>query len=176
MIETEQSAEHVADKDKVHRGIALSYVKAWLSLPDAPADLLGTVLPVLAALDPEEPHEIRLRAAALGDEHPDTHRMVWKDLKEAAIAVHRSPVRHLWYRWNPETGKEHQCFADLIWAVEVRVDSVQREVELVFCPRLIEYLPTILVTLSDFATRRPTASITPTVNRSLTDYCHKRQR
>ncbi len=175
MIEAELPADHVVDREIVQRSIALSYVKAWIDLPRAPADLLGTVLPVLAAQESRETSTILLSAEAFGDNHPDAHRMVWKDLKKAAIAVHRSPVRHLWYRWNPKTGKEHRCIADLIWATEVRADPVRREVELVFWPRLIEYLPAILVSLSDFETRPLAVSVTPTANRSPTDYFYKRQ-
>lgn len=173
--ETERSAQYVADQDKVQRSIALSYVKAWQKLPPGPGDLLGAVLPVLAAREPSEDPEIRLIAEAVGDDDPDVHRAAWKELMKAAAAVHGSRVRHLWYRLDPETGKELRCFADLVWTKEVRVDSLRREVELVFCRRLIEYLPAILGPLGESATRPPSVNVKPATSGGLTAYCHERQ-
>ena len=175
MIESERSTERVVDQDTVQQSIALSYVKAWQNLPQAPADLLGTVLPFLAARDLQEFPTIRLCADARAGDRPDAHRNAWESLEEAAIAVHQAKVRHLWYRWNPETEKEHRCFSDLVWTTEARFDPVAREIELVFWDRLVEYLPAILVPLSDFETRRPPARMTPAANRSLTVYFYDLQ-
>lgn len=175
MIEPELPADHVVDQETVRLSIALSYVKAWQKMARGPGDLLATILPVLASRDPGEKLEIRLSAEALGDNHPDVNLMAWKFLKKTACAVHRAKVRHLWYRRNPETEKEHKCFADLVWTTEVRVDPVQREIELVFWPRLIEYLPAIVGPIKGFKTRSPRVSVTTDTNGSLTVYFHERQ-
>ena len=174
MIETERSGERIVDLETVRQSIALSYVKAWIDLQPGPARLLGTVLPFLGAQDPSEDPAIRLSAAAL-DNHPDAHRKAWKGLRNAACAVHESKVEHTWFRWNAETEREVRCFANLSWTTEVRVDPVLREVELVFWPRLLDYLPRVLVPMRKFENRPLQVTLTPSANRSLTDYFHDRQ-
>ncbi|MCY4119882.1 MAG: hypothetical protein OXG72_03065 [Acidobacteria bacterium] len=175
MIEPELPAEHVVDKETVRMSIALSYVKAWQKLPPGPGDLLASVLPVLASRDPGEDLAIKLSAEALGGKQPDANRKAWKGLKKTACAVHRAKVRHIWYRWNPETEREHRCFADLVWATEIRVDPVQREIELVFWPGLIEYLPLILGPIMEFKTRPPKADVATDAIEGLTGYFYGRQ-
>ena len=171
MIETEQRAEPGVKQETVRLSIALSYVKAWQELSSGPADLLGTVLPVLGARDLWDHPAIRLSVETL-DNHPDAHRKAWKGLKNAARAVHDSKVNHIWYRWNPEKEREVRCFANLVWTTEVRIDPVLREVELVFWPRLLEYLPAILGPINAFAKRPPEVILTPAASGSLTRYVH----
>ncbi len=175
MIEPELPADHVVDKETVRLSIALSYVKAWQKMPKGQGDLLATILPVLAVRKPWEDLAVRLSVEALGDNDPDANFVAWKDLKKTACAVHRAKVRHLWYRWNPETEKEHRCFADLVWTTEVRVDPVEREVELVFWPGMIEYLPLILGPIAEFKTRPPKADVATDTIKGLTGYFHGRQ-
>ncbi len=174
MILTDRSAKQGVEQETVRLSIALSYVKAWQQLSPGPADLLGTVLPFLGAQDPEEDPAIRLTVEVLGDKRPDAHRKAWKRLKKASKEVHGAKVRHVWHRWNELDKKQQRCHADLVWTTEVRIDPVVREVELVFWPRLIEYLPAILEPLSKFNTQPPTANATHAVNGSLTGYCHSR--
>ncbi len=174
MIETERSAEHIVDQETVRQSIALSYMKAWQQLQPGPAQLLGTVLPFLGARDPGEDPAIRLSAEAL-DNHPDTHRKAWKGLRNAACGVHASKVQHTWYRWNAETKREVRCFADLVWTTEVRVDPVLREVELVLWPRLLDYLPRVLVPIREFANQPLPLTLTPSAKGSLAGYFHDRQ-
>lgn len=174
MIETAQSAERAVDKEAVRESIALSYVKAWQNLPQAPADLLGTVLPVLAAQNPQKKPIVLLNAETLGDNHPDALHMGWKGLKKAAIAVHRTKVRHVWHQWEPETEIEHRCIAELVWTTEVHIDAKGQEVILVFSPGLFEYLPAILGPLSDFYKSAPSAKAAAAAPGSLTDYIHDR--
>ncbi len=175
MIEPELSAARAVGLETVQQSIALSYVKAWQKLPRASADLLGTALPVLAGLNPRDDPVILLSADAFGDNQSDAHRKAWKGLQKAANAVHQAKVRHLWYQWNQETGKEHPCVANLVWTTEVHIDQVVREIELVFWPHLFEYLPAILTPIRDFATRPPPATIVPTASRGLTRYFLERQ-
>ena len=175
MNDFDQPAVHYASRETVRQSIVLSFVKAWIDLPPGPGNLLGTVLPILDSRDTRQDQAIRLGTGAVGNDDPDAQRAAWKELKTAAVALHQTPVRHNWYRWNPETEKEQLCTADLVWTTEVRDDPVARQIELVFWPCLGEYLPEILGRMAGYKTRALASPAALASDDGLTDFFHNRQ-